>query len=69
MIDIHGVPPLSLRWLKIINGRRRQFLVEGIEGGHVHEDLHVPRSAHDIGPENRDSWDGALTQRAGLPKL
>ncbi|KAG5647752.1 hypothetical protein DXG03_008475 [Asterophora parasitica] len=31
MIRVHGVPPLSLRWLKTINGRREHFLVEGIE--------------------------------------
>lgn len=34
MIDVNGVPPLSLRWLKTINGKRDQFLVEGIEGDH-----------------------------------
>ncbi|KIK70672.1 hypothetical protein GYMLUDRAFT_286961 [Collybiopsis luxurians FD-317 M1] len=32
MMDISGVPPLSLRWAKTINGRREAFLVEGIEG-------------------------------------
>ncbi|KAF9535689.1 hypothetical protein CPB83DRAFT_901377 [Crepidotus variabilis] len=31
-IKVHGVPPLSLRWLKSINGEREEFLVEGIEG-------------------------------------
>lgn len=31
MIRVYGVPPLSLRWLKTINGRREHFLVEGIE--------------------------------------
>ncbi|KAF5384775.1 hypothetical protein D9615_001264 [Tricholomella constricta] len=31
IIRVHGVPPLSLRWLKTINGRREHFLVEGIE--------------------------------------
>ncbi|GLB35866.1 putative nucleoporin pom152 [Lyophyllum shimeji] len=30
-IQVVGVPPLSLRWLKTINGRREHFLVEGIE--------------------------------------
>ena len=34
MIDIRGVPPLSLRWYKEVNGRREHFLVEGIEGEH-----------------------------------
>lgn len=32
MIDIYGIPPLSLRWLKTVNGRSERFLVEGIEG-------------------------------------
>ncbi|KAG6900529.1 hypothetical protein C0993_009482, partial [Termitomyces sp. T159_Od127] len=31
MIRVYGVPPLSLRWLKTINGRREHYLVEGIE--------------------------------------
>jgi nucleoporin POM152 len=35
-IDIHGVPPLSLRWFKAVNGRREQFLVEGIDDGQGH---------------------------------
>ena len=52
MIDIHGVPPLSLRWLKTINGRREQFLVEGIEGRHEHD--------HGLDP--------ALTPRTTLPQ-
>lgn len=33
-IDIRGVPPLSLRWFREVNGKREYFLVEGIEGGH-----------------------------------
>lgn len=33
-INVQGVPPLSLRWLRTINGRQEQFLVEGIEGDH-----------------------------------
>lgn len=39
-INVHGVPPLSLRWLKIINGHQEQFLVEGIEADH--KDKHLP---------------------------
>ncbi|KAI0697588.1 hypothetical protein BC835DRAFT_1471555 [Cytidiella melzeri] len=35
-IDVYGVPPLSLRWYKDVNGRREPFMVEGIEGGDVH---------------------------------
>ncbi|KAG6817953.1 hypothetical protein H0H87_012421 [Tephrocybe sp. NHM501043] len=51
MIRVHGVPPLSLRWLKTINGRREHFLVEGIEnndapdtGGRrgLAEDMKIP---------------------------
>lgn len=34
MIHVFGIPPLSLKWLKIVNGKREHFLVEGIEGGH-----------------------------------
>ncbi|KAF8640975.1 hypothetical protein AX17_000621 [Amanita inopinata Kibby_2008] len=34
MIDVVGIPPLSLRWLKIVNMKREHFLVEGIEGSH-----------------------------------
>lgn len=33
-INVHGVPPLSLRWVKVINGNQEQFLVEGIEADH-----------------------------------
>jgi nucleoporin POM152 len=33
-IDIYGVPPLSLRWYKDVNGKRESFMVEGIEAGH-----------------------------------
>ncbi|TFK30930.1 nucleoporin Pom152 [Coprinopsis marcescibilis] len=35
-IDVYGVPPLSLRWSKSINGHKDQLLVEGIEGEHGH---------------------------------
>ena len=37
-IDVRGVPPLSLRWFKEINGKKEHFLVEGIEGGHEYHD-------------------------------
>ncbi|KAF8913149.1 hypothetical protein CPB84DRAFT_1760464 [Gymnopilus junonius] len=33
-INVHGVPPLSLRWLRTINGNQEHLLVEGIEGEH-----------------------------------
>ena len=31
-LDITGVPPLSLRWFKTINGKSENYLVEGIQG-------------------------------------
>ncbi|KAI0274973.1 hypothetical protein BC834DRAFT_839954 [Gloeopeniophorella convolvens] len=34
-LSIFGVPPLSLKWFKEINGRREYFVVEGIESGHI----------------------------------
>ena len=37
-IDVFGVPPLSLRWRRSVNGRIEPFMVEGIEGDeHVHK--------------------------------
>jgi nucleoporin POM152 len=33
-MTIFGVPPLSLKWYKEINGRQEYFMVEGIEAGH-----------------------------------
>ncbi|KAJ4485797.1 hypothetical protein J3R30DRAFT_3442070 [Lentinula aciculospora] len=44
MMDINGVPPLSLRWSRSINGKREAFLVEGIEGGRHSESS--PSSDH-----------------------
>ncbi|KAJ3787147.1 hypothetical protein GGU10DRAFT_374278 [Lentinula aff. detonsa] len=44
MMDITGVPPLSLRWSKTVNGNREAFLVEGIEGGRHSESS--PSSDH-----------------------
>ncbi|KAA1467945.1 hypothetical protein DENSPDRAFT_877716 [Dentipellis sp. KUC8613] len=53
-LKIFGVPPLSLKWYKEINGRREYFVVEGIEGSHTDnhgsaspahsapQDIHVP---------------------------
>jgi nucleoporin POM152 len=34
-LSIFGVPPLSLKWFKEINGRREYFIVEGIETEYV----------------------------------
>ncbi|KAJ7727833.1 hypothetical protein DFH07DRAFT_970045 [Mycena maculata] len=31
MIDIRGVPPLSLRWFKVVNEKPEHFIVEGID--------------------------------------
>ncbi|KAL0572927.1 hypothetical protein V5O48_009040 [Marasmius crinis-equi] len=38
MMDISGIPPLSLRWSRSIRGKKESFLVEGIEG---ESDKHV----------------------------
>ncbi|OCH96431.1 hypothetical protein OBBRIDRAFT_718237 [Obba rivulosa] len=44
-IDIYGVPPLSLRWHREIDGKREAFMVEGIESSeHIH---HHHRSMDD----------------------
>lgn len=44
-IDIRGVPPLSLRWSKDVNGRKEHFLVEGIEDtSHSHTAQDVARA-------------------------
>ncbi|KAF9486443.1 hypothetical protein BDN70DRAFT_869985 [Pholiota conissans] len=37
-INVYGVPPLSLRWIRTINEYQEQFLVEGIQGDH--KDVH-----------------------------
>ncbi|KAI0068080.1 hypothetical protein BV25DRAFT_515842 [Artomyces pyxidatus] len=34
-LSIFGVPPLSLKWYKEVNGRREYFVVEGIEPVHA----------------------------------
>jgi nucleoporin POM152 len=68
MIDIHGVPPLSLRWLKTINGQREQFLVEGIEDGHEHGHTDTPKSTQHVDPEISGAQEGALVWRTRLPQ-
>jgi nucleoporin POM152 len=68
MINIHGVPPLSLRWLKTINGQREQFLVEGIEDGHEHEHAQALRSTQHVDPEIGGAHEGMLVQRTRLPQ-
>ena len=37
LVDVYGIPPLNLRWSKIVNGRRDHMLVDGIERGGVFE--------------------------------
>ena len=57
-ISVHGVPPLSLRWLKLINGNQEKFLVEGIEADHKDKHLQV-----DDGAPTETSSSLATTQR------
>ena len=57
-INVYGVPPLSLRWLKIINGNQEQFLVEGIEADHKDKHLQV-----DDSPSTETPLSLATTQR------
>lgn len=45
-IDIVGVPPLSLRWYKEVNGKREHFLVEGIEGTNRAQETHAEVDGH-----------------------
>jgi len=56
-IDVYGVPPLSLRWIRTINGEREQFLVEGIEADQ--------KDTHHIIEENLNS-DGTHQPETGL---
>ncbi|KAH7886081.1 hypothetical protein F5I97DRAFT_1937005 [Phlebopus sp. FC_14] len=45
-IDIRGVPPLSLRWAKVVNEKREDYLVEGIEDNSAtHRSLGDPPGA------------------------
>ncbi|CAL1694099.1 unnamed protein product [Somion occarium] len=43
-INVYGVPPLSLRWLKEVNGKTEPFMVEGVES-----DAHIHAHSHDEG--------------------
>ena len=52
-INVHGVPPLSLRWLKIINGNQEQFLVEGIEADHKDKHFQVDDSPSTLATTQR----------------
>jgi nucleoporin POM152 len=42
IIDMYGVPPLTLRWSKVVNGKREDFSVDGIEPGHDHSEQSSP---------------------------
>lgn len=48
-IVVHGVPPLSLKWMRSINGNREQFLVEGIEKEHKEHALRQDEAQHTDG--------------------
>jgi nucleoporin POM152 len=48
-ITVHGVPPLSLKWMRSINGKREQFLVEGIEKDHKDHALRQDDQSTDAG--------------------
>jgi len=37
LVDVYGIPPLNLRWSKIINGRREHLHIDGIERGGAFE--------------------------------
>lgn len=67
MIKVLGVPPLSLRWLKTINGRREHFLVEGIEDGHEDDNPHEPSSGHGIDPDKVVGVTGGVPQELKIP--
>ncbi|KAH7916469.1 hypothetical protein BJ138DRAFT_475130 [Hygrophoropsis aurantiaca] len=46
VIEIHGVPPLSLRWSKEVNDKMEHFLVEGIEDSqNTHHTREIGRRA------------------------
>ncbi|THV07501.1 hypothetical protein K435DRAFT_959584 [Dendrothele bispora CBS 962.96] len=66
MMDIAGVPPLSLRWSKAINGRRETFLVEGIEGGH-HDDENVNSKTQDSQVMSKNMRSSGTPERLIVP--
>ncbi|PFH49818.1 hypothetical protein AMATHDRAFT_146737 [Amanita thiersii Skay4041] len=67
MISVNGHPPLSLRWLKIVNGKREHFLVEGIEGGHDHSSS--SRTSGDIPkPMDHEKSHGEVARRSMVPQ-
>jgi nucleoporin POM152 len=66
MIDIHGLPPLSLRWFRAVNGKREHFLVEGIEGGHDHDHRLKHRPDGDLESELVEENGRAVVRRKGV---
>jgi nucleoporin POM152 len=54
MIDTYGISPLSLRWLKTVNGIREHFLVEGIESRPEHDDVQGDKISSRSSPEIDD---------------
>lgn len=57
-IIVHGVPPLTLKWIRSVNGKREQFLVEGIE----HE-----RKAQASRRDERPKDIGTVTATSAVP--
>lgn len=64
VIDILGVPPLSLKWQKVINGKKQQYVVEGIEGDHPHVS---PDSQPTEDPSTAITRRGRATQSVKVP--
>lgn len=64
MIHVFGIPPLSLKWLKIVNGKRENFLVEGIEGGHEP----TPATIVQTGKVTRNSSEVDQVNKLKLPQ-
>src|ERR1700722_2514855 len=61
-VDIYGVPPLTLRWIRRVDGTSQHFLVEGIESGHDHP--HQPREG--ASAKEKDEKDVARNLRIPL---
>lgn len=65
-INVRGVPPLSLRWLKITNGNQEQSLVEGIEADHKDKHLQVDSSLTDT-PSSLATTRRHIVQDVNIP--
>ncbi|KAK7058444.1 hypothetical protein VNI00_002078 [Paramarasmius palmivorus] len=64
LMDINGVPPLSLRWSRSVNGRKETFLVEGIEG--THKEKHP--QPYDEEPSSKLTIHGLRTRAIAAPE-